>query len=119
MSSRRAEWFIRWAEKVTDSPTVQMASFEEGLIRIMFVRPFPGPSIQVPYYAPGECSKTRPTVCLFYFEVPWPVKSQRRGITGTEQRLRLQIVHRVWMLKPVIVALRLVVGSQFVIKQVI
>ena len=31
ISSRRAEWFIRWAEKVADSPTVQM------LGRIMFV----------------------------------------------------------------------------------
>ena len=50
ISSRRAEWFIRWAEKVADSPTIQMASFEEGLGRIMFVagaledeRPFQAP----------------------------------------------------------------------------
>ena len=37
VSSRRAEWLKRWAEKVLDSTTVQMASFEEGLGRIMFV----------------------------------------------------------------------------------
>ena len=50
ISSRLAEWFIRWAEKVADSPTVQMASFEEELGRIMFVagaleheRPFLAP----------------------------------------------------------------------------
>ena len=50
ISSRRAEWFIRWAEKVAESPTIQMASFEERLGRIMFVtdaleheRPFLAP----------------------------------------------------------------------------
>ena len=50
ISSRRAEWFLRWVEKVAGSPTVQMASFEEELGRIMFVagaleheRPFPAP----------------------------------------------------------------------------
>ena len=50
ITSRRAEWFIRWAEKVADSPTVQMRSCEEGLGRIMFVagaleheRPFLAP----------------------------------------------------------------------------
>ena len=37
ISSRRAEWFIRWAEKVADSRAVHMATFEEGLGRIMFV----------------------------------------------------------------------------------
>ena len=50
ISARRVEWFIRWAEKVAGSPAVQMASFEEGLGRIMFVagaleheKPFPAP----------------------------------------------------------------------------
>ena len=50
ISSRRAEWFVRWDEKVADSPVIQMASFEEGLGRIMLVagaleheRPFQAP----------------------------------------------------------------------------
>ena len=47
ISSRSAEW---WTEKIASSATVHMASFEEGLGRIMFVagaleheRPFLGP----------------------------------------------------------------------------
>ena len=50
ISERRAEWFARWTDKVASSATVHMASFEEGLGRIMFVagaleheRPFLGP----------------------------------------------------------------------------
>ena len=50
ISARRAEWFVRWTQKVADSDTVSMASFGEGLGRIMFVagaleheRPFLGP----------------------------------------------------------------------------
>ena len=50
ISSRSAEWFIKWAEKVASSTTIHMASFEEGLGRIMFVagalehaRPFLAP----------------------------------------------------------------------------
>ena len=89
ISSRRAEWFIRWAEKVADSPTVQMASFEEELGRIMFVagaleqeRPFLAPLYKFltmhprdavrpvpPYvsiilrYVAGEISKKRHYKC--------------------------------------------------------
>ena len=37
ISARRAEWFARWTQKIADSDTVNMASFEEGLGRIMFV----------------------------------------------------------------------------------
>ena len=50
ISSRRAEWFVRWAGSVTESPTIHMGTFEEGLGRIMFVagaleheRPFLAP----------------------------------------------------------------------------
>ena len=50
ISERRAEWFARWTDKIASSATVHMASFEEGLGRIMFVagaleheRPFLGP----------------------------------------------------------------------------
>ena len=50
ISARRAEWFVRWTQKIADSDVVNMASFEEGLGRIMFVagaleheRPFLGP----------------------------------------------------------------------------
>ena len=49
ISSRRAEWFARWNQKIAGSDTVNMASFEEELGRIMFVagaleheRPFLG-----------------------------------------------------------------------------
>ena len=88
--------FFRWAEKVADSPTVHMSSFEEGLGRIMFVasaleheRPFPAPSLQVSYHASEERGETCPSVCIFYFEVPRPVKSRKRDITSAEQRLPL------------------------------
>ena len=50
ISARRAEWFVHWTQKIAESDTVNMASFEEGLGRIMFVagaleheRPFLGP----------------------------------------------------------------------------
>ena len=50
ISSRRAEWFVRWAEEVAGSPTVHTSTFEEELGRIMFVagaleheRPFLAP----------------------------------------------------------------------------
>ena len=37
ISARRAEWFVRWTQKIADSDAVNMASFEEGQGRIMFV----------------------------------------------------------------------------------
>ena len=37
ISSRRAEWFARGTQKIADSETVNIASFEEGLGRIMLV----------------------------------------------------------------------------------
>ena len=50
ISARRAQWFIRWTQKIANAPTVHMASFEVGSGRIMFVagaleheRPFLGP----------------------------------------------------------------------------
>ena len=50
LSQRRAEWFVKWTTQVSTTSTVHMASFEEGLGRIMFVvgaleheRPFLGP----------------------------------------------------------------------------
>ena len=49
-AQRRAEWFIRWTGEAADSRTVNMLSFEEGLIQKIFVvgtlqneRPFLGP----------------------------------------------------------------------------
>ena len=50
ISARRAECFARWTETISESNTANMASFEEGLARIMFAagaleheRPFLGP----------------------------------------------------------------------------
>ena len=89
ISSRRAEWFVRWAVSVADSRTVHMSTFEEGLGRIMFVagaleheRPFLAPLYKFltmhprnavrrvpPYvsfilkYLAGEISKTRHYKC--------------------------------------------------------
>ena len=58
ISERRAEWFARWTEKIASSATVHMASFEEGLGRIMFVAgaleheaALPGSTLQISYYA--------------------------------------------------------------------
>ena len=85
ISSRRVEWFVRWAEKVADSRTVHVSSFEEGLGRIMFVagaleheRPFLAPLTMHPRnavrrvppyvafilrYLAGEISKKRHYKC--------------------------------------------------------
>ena len=58
ISERRAEWFARWTEKIASSATVHMASFEEGLGRIMFVAgaleheaALPGTTLQISFYA--------------------------------------------------------------------
>ena len=37
LSQRRAEWLVRWTSQVAAAKTIRMASFEEGLGRIMFV----------------------------------------------------------------------------------
>ena len=37
LTSRRAEWFVRWTREVAGSRTVNMSSFEEGLGRVMYV----------------------------------------------------------------------------------
>ena len=52
ISSRRAEWFARWTEKIANSTTVNIASFEEGLGRIMFVA--------------GALEHERPFLCPLY-----------------------------------------------------
>ena len=110
ISSRRAEWFVRWAEKVASSTTIHMASFEEGLGRIMFVagaleheRPFLAPLYKLltmhprntvrrvpPYvsfilrYLAGEISKKRHYVCGT--RITPPDCSPRVDAQGSEER---------------------------------
>ena len=55
ISERRAAWFTKWAEEVASSHTINTASFEEGLGRLMYVagaleyeRPFLSPLLQLP-----------------------------------------------------------------------
>ena len=50
ISERRAAWFVKWAEEVASSDSINTASFEEGLGRLMYVagaleyeRPFLSP----------------------------------------------------------------------------
>ena len=52
ISSRRAEWFARWTEKTVNSTTVNIASFEEGFGRVMFVA--------------GALEHERPFLCPLY-----------------------------------------------------
>ena len=37
ISERRAAWFVKWAEEVASSDSINTASFEEGLGRLMYV----------------------------------------------------------------------------------
>ena len=50
ISERRAAWFVKWAEEVASSDSINTASFEQGLGRLMYVagaleyeRPFLSP----------------------------------------------------------------------------
>ena len=70
ISARRAEWFVRWTQKIADSDTVNMASFEEGQGRIMFVagaleheRPFLGPSLKVHQHTSKGIDLKNTSVC--------------------------------------------------------
>ena len=65
-----------WAEKVADSPTVHMSSFEERLGRIMFVgrcarheRPFLAPLYKFLTMHPRNAVRRVPPYVLFYLEV--------------------------------------------------
>ena len=58
ISERRAAWFTKWAEEVASSHTINTASFEEGLGRLMYVagvleyETFLVASLQLPLSAP-------------------------------------------------------------------
>ena len=50
LRERRADWFVKWTRTTAEQKTVHMASFEEGLGRVMYVagaleheRPFSAP----------------------------------------------------------------------------
>ena len=75
LRSRRAEWFVRWALKVADSPTVHMSTFEE-LGRVMFVagpleheRPFLAPLYKFLTMHPRNAVRRVPLYVSFMFEV--------------------------------------------------
>ena len=84
MSSRRAEWFARWTQNIADSKTVNMASFEDGLGRIMFVAGalehehfwalFTGLSAFIQRNQHGGFLHTSSSYCVIF-----PTKSPSRG----------------------------------------
>ena len=94
ISSRRAEWFVRWAEKVASSTTIHMASFQEGLGRIMFVAGALEHERQVPHDAPAKRGPSCPPVRVFHTQIPCRRDIKKRGITNAVPGLRHPIVHR-------------------------
>ena len=63
ITQRRADWLTKWSREVAAAPVVNMASFEEGLGRVMYVvsaleyeRPFLAPLYRCILKAqPAEC----------------------------------------------------------------
>ena len=100
ISSRRAEWFIKWAEKVAFSATIHMASFEEGLGRIMFVagaleheRPFLVPLYKFLTMHPRNAVRRVLRMCLLYSDI-LQTRYLKRGTTNAVLGLRHRIVHQ-------------------------
>ena len=82
---------MRWAEKISESDTVQMASFEEGLGRIMFVagafeheRPLLGPLYRFISIHPREATRRVPPYVKFILRyLAAEIKKQRHYTRGT------------------------------------
>ena len=75
LTSRRAEWFVRWTREVAGSRTVNMSSFEEGLGRVMYVagaleyeRPFLAPLYKFLSLHPRGSVRTVPAFVAFFLD---------------------------------------------------
>ena len=73
ISQRRADWFRRWTTEVASSSSVHMASFEEGLGRVMYVagaleyeRPFLGPLYRFMSLHPRDSVRAVPPYVSFF-----------------------------------------------------
>ena len=125
ISAGRAEWFTRWPQKIATAPTVHMASFEEGLGRIMFVagaleheRPFLGPLYKFISIHPRNSIRRIPSYVSFILQY-CQQKSRRSDIINAGRELRRLIAHRGSTHKRVPIGLVLGAGSQLVIRTVI
>ena len=77
ISQRRADWFRRWTTEVASSSSVHMASFEEGLGRVMYVagaleneRPFLRSSLQVYVSSPARLGQGGAAICFLLPQTP-------------------------------------------------
>ena len=73
ISQRRADWFRKWTTEVASSSSVHMASFEEGLGRVMYVagaleyeRPFLGPLYRFMSLHPRDSVRAVPPYVSFF-----------------------------------------------------
>ena len=91
LRSRRAEWFARWTKKMASSAIVHMASFEEGLGRIMFVagaleheRPFLGPLFRFIGMHPRNAVRRIPSYVAFILRyLSCEIAKKRHHLCGT------------------------------------
>ena len=63
ISQRRADWFRKWTTEVASSSSLHMASFEEGLGRVMYVAG--APEYERPFLGPRNNTSARPTAKMF------------------------------------------------------
>ena len=82
ISQRRADWFRRWTTEVASSSSVHLASFEEGLGRVMHVagaleygRPFLGPLYKFTSLHPRDSVRAVPPHVSFFLR---HLEDQRR-----------------------------------------
>ena len=126
ISARRAEWFTRWTQKIATAPTVHMASFEEGLGRIMFVagalehgRPFLGPLYKFISIHPSELGQKNPVVCIFHLAIFVLRNIEEATLSMRDEDYGGFIAHRGSMHKRVPIGLVSGAGSQLVFRTVI
>ena len=73
ISQRRADWFVKWTRMTAEQKTVHMASFEEGLGRVMYVagaleheRPFLAPMYKYMTIHPRHSVQVVPSYVSFF-----------------------------------------------------
>ena len=76
ITQRRADWLTKWSREVAAAPAVNMASFEEGLGRVMYVVSaleyevaFPGAAVPIYDDASSRFNTQGACICAFHPEL--------------------------------------------------
>ena len=102
ISQRRADWFVRWTRTTTEQKTVHMASFEEGLGRVMYVagaleheRPFLAPLYKYMTIHPRHSVQVVPSYVSFFLRFLASQVEQKRHYSCAVQTFTASAAPRV------------------------